>query len=94
MRSRRFLLLPATLSALGLTLAACATSPGRMAVDLQAFKECQRLEMPLKAPNINPDTDYRDLSSESLGAIAKARQAQAARSACENTVIEKYKDAK
>lgn len=87
--------LPLSLLAVSvLTLAGCATSLGKLNVNLLAIQECQRLEMPLKAPSINASTDYRDLSAESLGDIARARQARAARLACENKVIERYRDAK
>jgi hypothetical protein len=83
------------LSALALMLAGCATSPGKLSVDLRApLMDCRRLEAPLKVPQITPDTDYRDLSSESLGTIAKGRRGQAARNRCEDDVIQKYETAK
>lgn len=81
---------PAILFLSALILAGCAGSPGKLAVDLTALKECQRLGNPVKVPEIGPETDYRDLSAESLGQIVKANKGAAARTRCENGVIAKY----
>lgn len=81
------------LSGLALILAACATSPGKLDVDLQALKECQRLQRQMAVGQIGEDSDYRELSAEALAEIAKGNRTQAARTACENKVIEKYRNA-
>lgn len=90
----RYLMRIAILSALALTLAGCATSPGKLDVDLKAIKECQRLQRQMAVAEIGEDSDYRELSAEALAEIAKSNRAQAARTACENKVIEKYRGAK
>lgn len=83
------------LSASAMLLAGCAHSPGMLDVDLQALKECRRLDptVPGPGPSIRNDSDYRDLSPEALAALKKANDGTARRNACENKVIEKYKNA-
>lgn len=93
MRYRWLLTLTIILSASATMLAACATSPGNLAVNLQALKECQKLDHKLKVEEIGADSDYRNLSAEALGEIAKANQERAARLNCQNRVIQKYKEA-
>ena len=94
MRYRQFLISTTILSASALMLAGCASSPGKLAVDLDALKECQKLDHPLTLAQIGEDSDYRNLSAEALGEIKKANLARARRLKCEDSVIQKYKEAK
>ena len=82
------------LSGLVLMLTGCASSPGHLAVDLKALKECQRLGNQASLPDITEDSDYRNLSAAALGQLNKANRGIAARTRCENSVIEKYGAAK
>lgn len=94
MRYRRFLTLATILSVSALTFAGCAHSPGRLAVDLQAaLSECKKLERYPQVSQITQDTDFRQLSGESLGEIKKTREANARRDKCEADVIQKYRTA-
>lgn len=78
------------LSGSALLLAGCGTFTGSLGVDLKAIKECQRLQHQMSVPPITEDSNYRDLSAEAGGEIDKGNRAQAARTTCENKVIEKY----
>jgi hypothetical protein len=93
MRFRRFLP-PTMFAVLAMILSACASSPGKLAVNLGAVKECQRLGRPVPVPDIQADTDYRDLSAQALAALNKANRGSAARTACENKVVSDYAKAK
>lgn len=93
MRFHKSLTRAAILSASVLTLAGCDTLSGKLSVDLEALKECQRLDRKMAVPSIEEDSDYRELSAEALAEIAKGNRAQADRTKCENGVIEKYKNA-
>lgn len=91
MRYRPSRLLTASiLSASAMLLAACATSPGRLGVDLRGLKECRRLDPKVQSPDIGPDSDYRDLSPEALAALKKANDGTGRRNACEDRFIGKY----
>lgn len=65
----------------------CASSPGRLAVDLQALKECKRIGGPVPIPPID---DYRKVSARALGGLRKANNRIVARDRCEDVVIAKY----
>lgn len=74
-----------------LTLPGCATSPGKLSVDLTAVKECQRLGGPVAVPEITPKkTDYRVLSAQVLGQIRKANEGEQRRTECEDKVVDEY----
>lgn len=80
----------ATLSLLTLlTLSGCATSPGKLSVDLSAVKECQKLGGPVEVPLIK-GSDYRTLSAQALGQINKANVGEARRTNCEDGVVDDY----
>lgn len=93
MPSRRLLRL-AILSSSALTLIGCAGSPGKLSVDLQAIKECQRLGGQVAVPEIGPKTDYRVLSAQALGQVNKANVGAAKRTICEDEVVDEYANAK
>lgn len=89
----RLLLLATILSSSALPLASCAFSPalpGRLTVDLQAVKECQRLANAVPAPQISPQSDYRKLAPQALVQLHKANDAIAARNQCDQKVIDAY----
>lgn len=65
----------------------CATSPGRLDVDLKALSECKRLGGPVAVPPID---DYRKVSARALGGLRKANRRIVARDKCEDDVIAKY----
>jgi hypothetical protein len=65
----------------------CATSPGRLNVDLSALKECKRVGGQVPIPAID---DYRKVSALALGGLHKANQRLAARDRCDDKVIAKY----
>ena len=71
------------------TLCGCAGSLGKLDVDLAALKECQRLKGPVPVPQI-ADSDYRVLSAQALAQLKKANGKDAARTRCEQNVIDKY----
>lgn len=88
MLPRRHQLLRAILSVSILFLVSnCATSPGRLAVDLSALKECKRLGGPVPIPPID---DYRKVSARALGGLRKANSRIVARDRCEDQVAAKY----
>lgn len=88
MDPRRHPLLRAILSVSILFLVSnCASSPGRLAVDLQALKECKRLGGPVTIPPID---DYRKVSARALGGLRKANSRLVARDRCDDKVIAKY----
>lgn len=80
----------AILSLSALTLAGCVTSQGKLSVDLQAIKECQRLGGPVAVPEISGKSDYRSLAAESLGQLNKANKGAVKRSNCEDKVVKEY----
>ncbi len=82
-----------TLSLSALTLSACATSPGRLGVDLTAIKECQKLGGPVAVPEITRKSDYRVLAAQALGQLHKANSGAEKRSDCEDDVIDDYANA-
>lgn len=90
MRYRPFFTRLTILSVLVLPLLNCATSPGRLNVDLAALKECQRLDPKVEVKYIDDDADYRDLGPEALAALKKKNEGADARTRCENLVIAKY----
>lgn len=72
------------------TLGGCASShTGKLAVDLTAVKECQKLGGRVDVPAIR-GSDFRVLSAESLATIKKANDGADARTGCENQVIDDY----
>ena len=83
-------LLLAILSVLVLMLPGCATSPGKLTVDLSALKECRRLGPRQPVPRIDADTDYRTLAAEALAGLNKANRGSAARTRCDDKVIQSY----
>jgi hypothetical protein len=86
----RLFLRLAILSALALMLGGCARSLGKLDVDLQALKECQKLKGPVSVPEIGENSDYRILSAEALGQLKKANSKDSARTRCEQKVIDQY----
>lgn len=84
----------ATLSALAPMLAGCASSLGKLTVDLSALKECRRLTPSLSQPPIGEDSDYRDLAAQGLGQLSKANRGIVARNRCDDRVIDDYASAK
>lgn len=77
-------------TALAMLLAACAGSPGKLAVDLTGLRECRKLTVPMKVGPITKDTDYRVLSAESLGTINKGNKAIVRRNNCDDRIINDY----
>lgn len=90
MRYRQFITRLTTLSVLALPLLNCATSPGRLNVDLSALKECQRVDPKVEVKYIDDDSDYSDIAPEALAALKKKNEGADARTRCENKVIAKY----
>lgn len=87
-------LLPATLILSAPLLASCAGSPGKLSVNLQAIKECQRLGGNVAVPSITVKSDYRILSAQALGQINQANRGARQRTACEDKVINEFAGAK
>ena len=90
MRCRLWCLRLATLSALATTLAGCASSLGKLTVDLSGLKECRRLTPPASLPPVGEDSDYRDLAAQGFGQLNKTNKAIAARNRCDDKVINDY----
>jgi hypothetical protein len=75
------------------TLSGCATSPGKLNVDLTAIKECQKLGGPVPVPEITRKSDYRVLSAQALGQLHKANSGAEQRTGCEDRVVDDYANA-
>lgn len=83
------------LSSLAILLAACATSPGTLAVDLSGLKECRKLDPAVPGPgaSIGRSSDYRDLSPQALAALRKKNEGSERRNGCEDRFIDRYRTA-
>lgn len=81
-----------TLVALAMMLTSCASSPGSLAVKLT--DQCLRLGGIVPPPSITAASDYRELASDTLARLNRANRGSAARTRCEQQVINEYAAAK
>ena len=84
--------LPIMCAVSALILSSCASSPGELKVKLT--DQCQKLGGYVSPPSIEADTDYRKLSADALARLNKANRGSAARTRCEQKVIDDYAKAR
>jgi len=80
----------ATLSALAMMLSGCASSRGKLNVDIGALKECRKLTQNQRVSEIGSESDYRVVAAEGLAAVSKANKAIVRRNKCDDKVIDQY----